>query len=76
MNGSAYNRTVPLQGGGALQLVQRQRPHVHMEGGVPRYLYNGGMLQDGTTFTMVMQTKRRHSKPANGGGGGCGGGCS
>lgn len=51
-----------MQDGGMVQLLQRQRPHVHMEDGVPRYLYNGGMLQDGTTFTMVMETKRRDSK--------------
>ena len=45
VNGSAYNRTVPLQGGAPpLHLVQRQRPHIHMEDGVPRYLYNGGAL--------------------------------
>jgi len=59
VHGSAYNRTVELASGGSLRLQRRQRPHVFMEGGVPRYLYNGVMLASGETFTMVQQTRKR-----------------
>jgi len=64
---AAYNKTVPLRGSQGetsssskvLELGRRERPHVFMEGGVPRYLYNGAAWRNGTTFTMVTKTVKR-----------------
>ena len=70
INGSAYNKTVPLlqdstgasgaRGVGGLNLARRERPHVLMQGGVPRYLFNGAEYE-ARTFTMVTRTKRRRA---------------
>ena len=64
VNTSAYDKRVPTTGGKPIVLTNRERPHVFMEDGVPRFLYNGAAIasaggEAGQTFTMVTRTRKR-----------------
>ena len=64
VNTSAYDKRVPTTGGKPIVLTNRERPHIFMEDGVPRYLYNGAAIasaggEAGQTFTMVTRTRKR-----------------
>jgi hypothetical protein len=64
VNTSAYDKRVPTTGDKPIVLTNRERPHVFMEDGVPRFLYNGAAIAEyggeaGQTFTMVTRTRKR-----------------
>eukprot|EP01043_Picozoa_sp_COSAG02_P008178 COSAG02_NODE_257_length_26838_cov_118.324844_10_plen_208_part_00 len=63
VNSSAYDKQVPTTSGKPIVLTNRERPHVLMEDGVPRFLYNGAAIAEyggeaGHTFTMVTRTRK------------------